>query len=60
MIIRVRLQFEIRQVRHVEAMLMMDRARSRWMRSELTILPLIAGACTVLGIIFYIIFFKDE
>ena len=24
------------------------------------VLPLIAGACTVLGIIFYIIFFKDE
>ena len=24
------------------------------------VLPLVAGACTVLGIIFYIIFFKDE
>ena len=24
------------------------------------VLPLLAGACTILGIIFYIVFFKDE
>ncbi len=24
------------------------------------VLPLVAGACTILGIIFYIVFFKDE